>query len=235
MVQALVLAFGQLGDKRIQRPLLWTILLALAASALLIGGAAAVFAVLEFSGISFIDWALALFGGIAAAFVAWMLFPALAAEILYMFVDRVADAVEERHYPHLPPPHPASFWQYTVAGIRLAMLMAVFNLLILPFAFVPFAQVIYPFFYFTINGILLGREFFEIVAPRRMDFAAVRKLRRKHRIKLFVSGVVIALLFSIPLINLIAPVVATAFMVHIFHGLRGTERNEPRSRAIDVS
>jgi uncharacterized protein involved in cysteine biosynthesis len=52
-----------------------------------------------------------------------------------------------------------------------------------------------------------------------MDFAAVYKLRRKHRSKLFVSGVVIALLFTIPLVNLIAPVVATAFMVHIFHGL----------------
>ena len=231
MIQALILAFEQLGDRRIQRPLLWTILLAMAASALLIAGVSAAFALLEFSGITFIDWALALLGGIAAAFVAWMLFPILAAEFLYIFVDRVADAVEARHYPRLLPPHPASFWQYTVAGIRLALLMAFFNLLILPLSFVPFAQVIYPVLYFIINGVLLGREFFEFVAPRRMDFAAVRKLRRKHRIKIFVSGVVIALLFSIPLINLIAPIVATAFMVHIFHSLResGNQRSELQS------
>ncbi|MEE8173132.1 MAG: EI24 domain-containing protein, partial [Alphaproteobacteria bacterium] len=80
-------------------------------------------------------------------------------------------------------------------------------------------------------GVLLGREFFEIVAPRRMDFKAVRQLRRKHRIKLFVSGIVIALLFTVPLVNLIAPIVATAFMVHIFHGLRGSgnQRRELRS------
>ena len=172
MIQALILAFEQLGDRRIQRPLLWTILLAMAASALLIAGVSAVFALLEFSDITFIDWALALLGGIAAAFVAWMLFPILAAEFLYIFVDRVADAVEARHYPRLLPPHPASFWQYTVAGIRLALLMAFFNLLILPLSFVPFAQVIYPVLYFIINGVLLGREFFEIVAPRRMNFAA---------------------------------------------------------------
>ena len=155
MIQALILAFEQLGDRRIQRPLLWTILLAMAASALLIAGVSAAFALLEFSGITFIDWALALLGGIAAAFVAWMLFPILAAEFLYIFVDRVADAVEARHYPRLPPPHPASFWQYTVAGIRLALLMAFFNLLLLPLSFVPFAQVIYPVLYFTINGVLL--------------------------------------------------------------------------------
>ncbi len=109
MIEALVLAFEQLGDKRIRRPILWTILLALAVSALLIAGAATMFALLELSGIVFIDMALALLGSIAAAFVAWLLFPVLAAEFLYLFVDQVADAVEERHYPGLPAPNPASF------------------------------------------------------------------------------------------------------------------------------
>ena len=231
MIEALVLAFEQLGDKRIRRPMLWTILLTLAVSALLIAGAAALFALWEVSGFFLFDWALALLGGIAAAFVAWMLFPILAAEFLYMFVDQVADAVEARHYPRLPRPNPATFWQYAVAGIRLALVMTFFNLLILPLALIPVVQVVYPIIYLIVNGALLGREFFEIVAPRRMDFAAVRKLRRKHRSKLFVAGIVIALLFSIPLVNLIAPVVATAFMVHIFHGLRdgGGKRSELRS------
>jgi uncharacterized protein involved in cysteine biosynthesis len=231
MIEALILAFRQLGDRRIRRVMLWTFLITLTISALLIAGAGAAFALLEFSGIMVVDWALALFGGIAAAFIAWLLFPVLAVEILYLFVDQVADAVEERHYPHLPQPHPASFWHYTKAGLRLIMVMAFFNLLILPIALFPVVNVIYPFLYFIINGVLLGREFFEIVAPRRMDFTAVRRMRRKHRIKLFVSGVVIALLFTVPVINLIAPVVATAFMVHVFHGLRGnaTQHSELRS------
>ena len=34
MIEALVLAFEQLGDKRIRRPMLWTLLLTLAVSAL---------------------------------------------------------------------------------------------------------------------------------------------------------------------------------------------------------
>ena len=224
MVSALILAFKQLGERRTRSIMLWTILITLAISALLIAGASATFALLELSGIVFIDSALALFGGIAAALVAWLLFPVLAAEVLYLFIDEVADSVEERHYPHLPKPTPASFWHYAIAGIRFALIMAFFNLLILPIALFPIANVIYPILYFIINGILLGREYFEIVAPRRMDFKAVRQKRRKHRIKLFVSGVVIALLFTIPLINLVAPIVATAFMVHIFHDLRGSEK-----------
>ncbi len=228
MIEALVLAFKQLGDKRIRRPILWTLLLTLAVSALLIAGAATLFALWEVSGIFFLDWALTWLGSIAAVFVAWMLFPVLAVEFLYMFADQVVDAVEVRHYHRLPRPKLATFWQYAVAGIRLALVMAFFNLLILPLSFIPIVQVVYPVIYLIVNGVLLGREFFEIVAPRRMDFAAVRQLRRKHRSKLFVSGVVIALLFSIPLINLIAPVLATVFMVHIFHGLpdSGGKRSE---------
>ena len=109
MIEALILAFEQLGDRRIRRPMLWVILLALAVSALLIAASATMFALLELSGIVFIDMALALLGSIAAAFVAWLLFPVLATEFLYLFVDQVADAVEERHYPGLPAPNPASF------------------------------------------------------------------------------------------------------------------------------
>jgi len=224
MVSALILAFKQLGERRTRSIMLWTILITLAISALLIAGVSATFALLELSGIVFIDSALALFGGIAAAFVAWLLFPVLAAEVLYLFIDEVADSVEERHYLDLPKPTPVSFWHNAIAGIRFALIMAFFNLLILPIALFPIANVIYPILYFIINGILLGREYFEIVAPRRMDFKVVRQKRRKHRIKLFVSGVVIALLFTIPLINLVAPIVATAFMVHIFHDLRGSEK-----------
>lgn len=231
MIQALALAFKQLGDKRIQFALLWTIVLALVASALLIAGASVMFAVLEFSNFIFIGWALALLGSIAAAFVAWMLFPVLAAELHCMFVDRVVDAVEARHYPHLAPAKQVARCQYINVGLRFTIVMAFFNLVILPLSFVPGLQAFYAPLYFTINGALLGRKFFEVVALRRINSADARKLQRRQHIKLFVSGIVIALLFTVPLVNLIAPIVATAFMVHIFHGLPKSDLVPSNERA----
>lgn len=195
------------------------LVITLAISAALIFGAFAALAALEPVGIGFINWAVAVLGGLAAAFIAWMLFPVIAAELVYVFLDEIASAVEDRHYPHLTKANPASAWAYAMAGIRLGLLMAFFNLLILPLSFIPFAQVIYPFFYYTINGMLLGREYAEVVAPRRMKFKEVRRWRRRNRMKVFVSGVIIALLFTVPVFNLIAPVVATAFMVHVFHSM----------------
>jgi len=221
MIHALMLSLAQLGDPRIRRTVLWVGLITLAISAIMIIGASAALASLEFAGFGPVRWIVALLGGVAAAFVAWMLFPVIAAELVFVFLDSIADAVEKRHYPGLDPVRPASFWQYTRAGIRLALVMGLFNILLLPLSFIPGVQVIYPVLYFAVNGTLLGREYMEVVAPRRITFAATRKLRRQHRVKLFVSGVIIALLFVVPVFNLIAPVVATAFMVHVYHGLHG--------------
>ena len=221
MIHALVLSFAQLGDPRIRITVVWVLLITLAISAVMIAGASAALASLELAGFAPVRWILALVGGIAAAFVAWMLFPVIAAELVYVFLDKIADSVEDRHYPGLEPVRPASFWQYTRAGIRLALIMAIFNVLLLPLSFIPVVQVIYPVLYYAVNGALLGREYVEVVAPRRISFAETRKLRRRHRLTLFLAGVIIALLFTVPVFNLIAPVVATAFMVHVYHGLRG--------------
>jgi len=57
------------------------------------------------------------------------------------------------------------------------------------------------------------------VALRRLDVIAARAVRRRFALRVFVGGVVIAALFAVPLVNLAAPVLATAFMVHVFEGL----------------
>ena len=74
--------------------------------------------------------------------------------------------------------------------------------------------------YLALNGYLLGREYFELVAGRRLPWSTVRALRQRTRARLWLAGAVIALLLTVPVLNLVAPVVAVAFMVHLFEGLR---------------
>ena len=70
------------------------------------------------------------------------------------------------------------------------------------------------FVFFGLNGYLLGREYFELAALRRMDAHAVRSLRRRFGWRMFASGVLITLLLSLPVVNWLMPMVAIAFMVH---------------------
>jgi CysZ protein len=54
---------------------------------------------------------------------------------------------------------------------------------------------------------------------RHMKPAEAKSLRKANRLTVFLCGLVIAGLASVPILNLLTPLFATAFMVHIYKGL----------------
>ena len=101
--------------------------------------------------------------------------------------------------------------------LRLTFLTLLLNLLALPvYLLVPGINL---FLFLALNGYLFGRGYFEVVALRRLDMGAARRVRSRFAGRIFLGGVVIAGLFALPLVNLVAPVIATAFMLHIFEAL----------------
>ena len=104
----------------------------------------------------------------------------------------------------------------------------------LPSALTPLATAESPPFnlilYYGVNGYLFGREYFEIVAFRRLTPAETKRLRRRYGMRLFLAGILLTVMMTIPLVNLFAPIVAAAFMVHIFEGLR-----RPTARRSDLA
>jgi len=99
------------------------------------------------------------------------------------------------------------------------------NLLLLPFyLLLLWFPPAYAVLFYGVNGYLLGREYFEQVAMRRLDPEAARRLRRAHQGRIVLAGVAIAFLLTVPILNLIAPVLATAFMVHLSVTLMGPPR-----------
>jgi uncharacterized protein involved in cysteine biosynthesis len=111
-----------------------------------------------------------------------------------------------------------------VAALIFAAVTLLLNLLALPFylllLFVPPLNL---FVFYLLNGYLLGREYFELVAARRFDATGAGRLRRKYRGRVMLAGVVIAFLLTVPIVNLVTPVVATGFMLHVFERLRRRE------------
>ncbi len=223
MIGGVFKAIGDLRDKKIRRLLLWVFLISLAIAGGLIALVSGVLAAIDLVDLGWLDTTIDALGGIAAAIIAWMLFPAVALMLAYVFAEPVADAVEARHYPGLGEATPDSWWRFTKAGIRFEIVTIGLNLLMLPIALIPFINIIHPVFFYGINGYLFGREFLEIVAPRRISFKETRALRRRNRFKIIVAGVVITVLFTIPVVNLIAPVLATTYMVHLYHAMRRRE------------
>lgn len=136
-----------------------------------------------------------------------------------MFLDEVAQAVEDRHYPHLPPVPGVAFAEGLKDSLSFLGVLIAANLvaLILYVIFAPLA----PFIFWALNGFLLGREYFTLAAMRRLGRDGARKLRSKHSITIWTAGILMAVPLSVPLINLLIPIIGAATFTHIYHQLGG--------------
>ncbi len=221
MISALSKALSQFDDPRI-RAVVWRSA-GLALVVLLALAVALYFLIGWLAGLTgWLDTLAEFATGIGVVVLAWLMFPAAIGLTIGLFLEEVADAVEDRHYPGLPRPRIQSIAEAIGGGLKFALVALALNLAALPFylllIWVPFLS---PALFYSLNGYLLGREYFEAVALRRLDARQTRALRRARSGRVFLAGVIIAFLLTVPFVNLVAPVIATAFMVHLFQGMTG--------------
>lgn len=143
-----------------------------------------------------------------------LMVPATAAAAGF-FLDDVADAVEARNYPGLPPATPPGLARQAWDSARFFGLIVVANAaaLVVYFAIPPLAPVVF----WLVNGYLLGREYFQLVAVRRMSPEAAAGLRRRNAGRIWLAGVAMAAPLSLPVVNLFVPILGVAVFTHQFH------------------
>ena len=172
-------------------------------------------------------------GGIDAA-LSWAAIPVMllasvflmvpvATAFIGIFLDQIADAVEDRHYPALPPARPIGLAEGILDGVKMLGVVIGVNLVALV-AYLIFAPIA-PLLFWGINGILLGREYAQLVALRRSDAAGAARFRKRHRGQIFAAGVLMAVPLTIPVVNLLVPILGAATFTHLYHRLsRGDRR-----------
>ncbi|MGL4321561.1 MAG: EI24 domain-containing protein [Paracoccaceae bacterium] len=132
-----------------------------------------------------------------------------------LFLDTIAQAVEDRHYPTLPPAKALPLTDTLISSLNFFGLVVFLNLLaLIGYIFAgPFAPIVF----WAVNGYLLGREYFSLAAERRMPKAEARALRRANSGTIWLAGTLMAAPLSIPLVNLLIPVLGAATFTHLFH------------------
>lgn len=225
ILQAFFLALGQIGDRRFRKVLVLGIGLTFA---LLVGAYAGLLwlinifvgeeAILPVLGeVRWLNDLLGLSSFIFMMVLSVFLMIPVASAITSMFLDEVAQAVEDRHYPGLPPVPSVPFWD----GLRdtvnfLGVLLGANLLAFILYAMVPPAAM---FIFWGLNGFLLGREYFTLAAMRRLGRQGAKELRARHSGTIWAAGTLMAVPLSVPLLNLVIPILGAATFTHIYHRL----------------
>lgn len=151
------------------------------------------------------------------AFLSIFLMVPVASAITSMFLDDVANAVEAVHYPALPQPTAVPFGDALRDTVNFLGVLIGANLLalLLYLFFAPLAPIIF----LGLNGFLLGREYFTMAAQRRMSRADAKALRSKHVATIWIAGCLMAIPLTVPILNLLVPILGAATFTHLFHGL----------------
>jgi len=223
-------ALAQLGDPRFLRVLVRSLLLTVLALAAVfwavvlgLGWLLPDTLTLPWIGpVGFLD-DLAFWGGVGLMLVlSVVLMVPAAAVVVGFFLEDVAAAVEARYYPGLPPAREPGLARQARDALGFLGLVVAANLAALViYLFVP---PLAPFVFWLVNGFLLGREYFGLVAARRLAPEAAAELRRRHFGRVWLAGTAMAVPLSVPVLNLVVPILGVAVFTHQFQRMAGDAR-----------
>ena len=218
-------ALRQLGDPRFRRVLVLGLALTLA---LLVAAYAAFLALIQsftpdsieiplVGPVGGIDTLLGLGSALFMLGLSIFLMVPVTAAFTGFFLEDVVQAVEARHYPDLlPVPRPRLMDALIVSANFLSLLIVVNLGAVLIYSF---AGPALPLVFWAVNGLLLGREYFTLVAMRRLGRAGAKALRRRHWGQIWLAGTLMAAPLSVPVVNLLIPLLGAATFTHLFQRL----------------
>ncbi|QFS81304.1 CysZ-like protein [Roseivivax sp. THAF40] len=225
IARSITRALSQMGDPRFRSVLLKGVGLAVALLAVfyaafvtLVGWVTPEVVTIPFIGeVRWIDDLLS-WGSILLMFVlsVFLMVP-VASAMTGIFLEDVAAAVEDRYYPDQAPPGRIPFNETVRDTLSFLGLLIVANLcaLVLYLLFAPLA----PFIFWGLNGFLLGREYFTVAAMRRVGRRGAQEMRKRHFVTIWVAGALMAVPLTIPLVNLLVPILGAAVFTHLYHAL----------------
>lgn len=154
-----------------------------------------------------------LIAGAGGFFLAWILFPLLYPLLISFFDEEVVAIIDDADYPQRPRAT-APFWPTLTGDIIFTGKALALNIICLPFFFIPLVGVAV---YYVLNGYLLGTQFYRMAAGRRITPEHAATLQKKNFTSILTTGVTISFLATVPVLNLAAPILGVAIMLHLFY------------------
>ena len=156
--------------------------------------------------------------GLALIVAFFFLMSPVTAAFAGLFLDQIAEKVEERHYPWDPRGTPLPVGRAILISIQFFVVVLLVNLAVLPMVFFGIGA----FVLVAANAYLIGREYFEMVAMRHMPVEEARILRRENSPTIFIAALLPAFMSLVPFVNLAVPLFSTSYFTHLFKSVQAS-------------
>ena len=186
MISACFKALGDLLSKEFRTFLLKAIGLTLALFVAILLGVEILLSYLSLIPLPWAETLAAIGAGLVLLVAFFFMMAPVIAIFAGLYLDSIAERVEERHYPQDPVGSPLSGYLAIVTSLQFAALVLVINLAVLPLVFTGIGAVAL----IIANAYLLSREYFEMIAMRHMPVDEARQLDRRASCRERVSLVV---------------------------------------------
>ena len=156
--------------------------------------------------------------GLALIVAFFFLMSPVTAAFAGLFLDQIAEKVEERHYPWDPRGTPLPVGRAVLISIQFFIVLLLVNLAVLPMVFFGVGA----FVLVAANAYLIGREYFEMVAMRHMPVEEAKILRKENSPTVFIAALLPAMMSLVPFLNLAVPLFSTAYFTHLFKSVQAS-------------
>ena len=221
ILEIIVNSFKNIFEPNVFKWILWTIFFTLIALGCL---SYCIFSIIK----SFISVDIPFIGGYIDNFliyssifaIIWgstILFVPLSTIIFSLFQENIIKNVEMKYYPASVKELDTKTTTFLIAGFKLLGWTIIIHVFLFPLAIFYGGAFWWAPLTIIINGYLLSKEYFEAVGLRRFGFSEVKTIKNKLLFPCWFYGLISAILFLIPIINLFIPAILTLCMLHLFN------------------
>ena len=178
------------------------------------------------TGIPFLGNFLMYGATLAAIWGSTILFVPTSTIIFSIFQDKIIDQLEAKYYPETGKQLKIKISTMFFAGVKLLGWSILINIIIFPLALFWGSSLFWIPINILITGYLISKEYTEALGLRKLTFIEVKELRNELFWPCWLFGIIGALIFFIPIVNLFAaPFVA----ILILHTINSKGYNGPIS------
>lgn len=154
----------------------------------------------------------------AFVFLVFLFFAPISTIFISIFLDDIIDCVEDRFYTENKAGKRLGVGHLAFLATRLLFYIILLNLLVLPLYIILFWMPLLAMaVFYILNGYLLGWGYYEMIAVRHLGIKEAGVHRKSIRGVILLAGLIMTVLFMIPVVQLAVPILGVALICHLFH------------------